>query len=117
MPAANWLLAAAWAWLTLAAFAASGWDRARHRLPPVLTARVGGLAGVALLMACGLAAWGWWQPMKTDAAAAVLWRSMSGVIATLHLAAAATLLGGTIYLAFGRLLGTCACSACTPGAS
>ena len=73
------------------------------------------MAGVALLVACGLAAWGWWQPMKTaapDAAAAVLWRSMGVVVATLHLAAAATLLGGTIYLAFGRLLGTRACSAC-----
>ena len=66
-------------------------------------------------MACGLAAWGWWQPMKTaapDAAAAVLWLSMAVVVATLHLAAAATLLGGSIYLAFGRLLGTRACSAC-----
>ena len=115
MPSANWLLAAAWAWLALAAFAACVWDRARHRLRPVLRARVGGLAGVALLMACGLAAWGWWQPMKTaapDAAAAVLWLSMAVVVATLHLAAAATLLGGSIYLAFGRLLGTRACSAC-----
>ena len=115
MPSANWLLAAGWAWLALAAFAACVWDRARHRIPPVLAARVGGLAGVALLMACGLAAWGWWQPMKTaapDASAAVLWRSMGVVVATLHLAAAATLLGGSIYLAFGRLLGTRACSAC-----
>lgn len=115
MPSANWILAAAWAWLALAAFAACVWDRARHRLRPLQTAHVGRMAGVALLVACGLAAWGWWQPMKTaapDAAAAVLWRSMGVVVATLHLAAAATLLGGSIYLAFGRLLGTRACSAC-----
>ncbi len=73
------------------------------------------MAAVALLVACGLAAWGWWQPghdAAPDEGATVLWRSLAVVVITLHLAAASTLLGGAIYLAFGRLLGSRACSAC-----
>lgn len=115
MPAANWFLAAAWAWLALAAFAACVWDRARHRLPAVPRARVGWLAGAALLVACGLAAWGWLRrgsDAEPDAGVAALWQSLAVVVAMLHLAAASTLLGGSIYLAFGRLLGSRACSAC-----
>lgn len=115
MPTANWFLAAAWVWLALAAFAACVWDRARHRLPAVQRARVGWLAGAALLVACALAAWGWQQPgsdAEPDAGAAALWRGLAVVVAALHLAAASTLLGGSVYLAFGRLLGSRACSAC-----
>ncbi len=115
MPSANWLLAAAWVWLALAAFAACVWDRTRHRLPRAVATRIGGGAGGALLVACLLFAWGCSQPMNAavpDAPATALWRGMALAVAMLHLAAASCLLGGTIYLAFGRLMGTRACSAC-----
>lgn len=115
MPAANWVLAAAWVWLALAVFAACVWDRARHRLPPLRRARVGGLAGSALLVACVLAAWGWQQPgngAEPDAVAASVWHCLAVVVAAVHLATASCLLGGSIYLAFGRLMGSRACAAC-----
>ena len=119
MAAAHWLLAAAWVWLALAAFAACVWDRARYRLQLVARARVGRMAGVALLVACGLAAWGWWQPVSgvaadplSDPLSALLWQGVAFGINVLAIAAAACLLGGSIYLAFGRLMGRRACSAC-----
>ena len=114
MPA-PWLMAAAWVWLALAAFAACVWDRSRHRLPALVCKRVAGVAGIALLTASILAVWGWWQPADGEAADALsklFWQSVAFGVSVLHLAAAACLLGGTIYLAFGRLLGSRACSAC-----
>ena len=77
------------------------------------------MAGVALLVACGLAAWGWWQPGSgvaadplSDPLSALLWQGVAFGINVLAIAAAACLLGGSIYLAFGRLMGRRACSAC-----
>ena len=77
------------------------------------------MAGVALLVACGLAAWGWWQPGSgvaadplSDPLSALLWQGVAFGIHVLAIAAAACLLGGSIYLAFGRLMGRRACSAC-----
>ena len=114
MPA-PWLMAAAWVWLALAAFAACVWGRFRHRLPALVCKRMAGVAGIALLTASALAVWGWWQPAGGEAADALsklFWQSVAFGVSVLHLAAAACLLGGTIYLAFGRLMGSRACSAC-----
>lgn len=114
MPA-PWLLAAAWLWLALAAFAACLWDRTRHRLPATVRARMADVAGVTLVLASAFAAWGWWQPVSGAAAgplSVLLWQGVAFGVNVLTIAAAACLLGGSIYLAFGRLMGRRACSAC-----
>ena len=114
MPA-PWLLAAAWVWLALAVFAACAWDRFRHRLPAPVRAQMARVAGLALVPALALAAWGWWQPasgVAADLVSALLWQGLAIGVSGFTIAAAACLLGGSIYLAFGRLMGSRACSAC-----
>lgn len=113
MPSATWCSAAAWACLALAAICL--WTRARHRLPRRSDVGLGSMAGAALAAAAGLAALGWWSPGREampDAVGVFVWRGMSVVAVTLHLAASSCLVGGVIYLAFGRLMGNRACSAC-----
>jgi len=76
---------------------------------------VAGVAGLSLLPAAVLAVWAWRQPVggpQAGGPAMLLWQVMAFLVTVLAIAAGTCLLGGSIYLAFGRLMGTRACSAC-----